>query len=125
MNLQQLVNNATDKSRFVDLKTYIRFCNEYLNYTSDHLQAVIVSQNENHYRFYQYGKEGNFQVTRPVNSNLMYAAQEFSEVSKDFLKILRTIKTIRKEDKEVRDILNHATYTIQQSIGAALDGLPS
>jgi hypothetical protein len=125
MKLKELINKAKDKNAFKDLKAYIEFCDEYLHYISDNLQAVIVSQNENHYRFFQYGKEGDFQITRPVNSNLMYDAKEFSKVSKEFLKILQTVKTIDKKDGSVRDILNNATYTIQQSVGSALDGLPA
>jgi hypothetical protein len=125
MNLKQLVNKAKDKSNFSDLKAFVKFSDEYLNYISDHLQAIIVSQNENHYRFYQYKKEGNFQITRPINSKLMYDAQEFKIVSKEFLRILNSIKTINKKDQTIRNILNNATYTIQQTIGSALDGLPA
>ena len=125
MNLKQLVNKARDKRNFANLKAYVQFCDEYLNYASDNLQAVIVSQNENHYQFFQYKKEGNFQVTRPINTNLMRNAKDFPETSKEFLKILRTIKTIDKKNKSVRNILNNATYTIQQSVGSALDGLPA
>jgi hypothetical protein len=123
--LTKLVNKAKDKNNFKDLNGFIAFCTEYLNYTNDNLQAVIVSQNENHYCFYQYDKSGNFQITRPINSNLMYDATKFSKASKEFLKILKSIKSIDKKDKAIRDILNNATYTIQQSIGAALDGLPA
>ncbi|GHT48746.1 hypothetical protein AGMMS49982_00640 [Bacteroidia bacterium] len=125
MNLKQLVDKAQDKGNFADLKAYIKFCDEYLNYISDNLQAIIVSQNENHYQFFQYKKEGNFQITRPINSNLMYDAEKFAKISKDFAQILRTIKTINKKDDAVRNILNNATYTIQQSIGSTLDGLPA
>ena len=125
MNLKQLVNKAKDKNAFANLKAYIKFCDEYLNYINDNLQAIIVSQNENHYQFFQYKKEGDFQVTRPINSNLMYNVKDFSKASKEFLKILQHIKTIDKNDKSIRDILNNATYTIQQSVGAALDGLPA
>ncbi|MDR1129820.1 MAG: hypothetical protein LBK96_02440 [Prevotellaceae bacterium] len=125
MKLKQLVDKVKDKGNFADLKAYIKFCDEYLNYISDNLQAIIVSQNENHYQFYQYKKEGNFQITRPVNSNLMYGTNEFMKVSKEFLRILRTIKTINKKDDAVRNILNNVTYTIQQTIGATLDGLPA
>ena len=125
MNLKKIVNKATDKSKFVDLKAYIKFCDEYLNYVSDNLQAIIVSQNENHYQFFQYKKEGNFQITRPINSNLMYTAKDFSKASKEFLKILQNIKMADKNEKIVREVLNNVTYSIQQSIGAALDGLPA
>ena len=124
MTLEQLVNKAKNKSNFVDLQAFIKFSGEYLNYISGHLQAVIVSQNESHYRFFQYKKEGNFQITRPINSKLMYDAKDFSKASKEYLKLLQSIKTIRKKDKSIQDILNNVTYTIQQSIGSALDGLP-
>jgi len=124
-NLHKIVNKAKDKSNFTDLKAYISFCDEYLRYISDNLQAIIISQNENHYRFYQYKKEGNFQITRPINSNLMFDAKEFAKASIEFLKVLRTIKTVNKNDETVRNIINNATYTIQQSIGSALDGLPA
>jgi hypothetical protein len=125
MNLKQIAEKATDKNNFIDLEAFIKFCGEYLNYTSDHLQAIIVSQNENHYQFFQYNEEGNFQITRPINSRLMYTAKEFPKVSKKFLKILRTIKTVNRNDGTIRKILNNATYTIQQSVGSALDGLPA
>lgn len=125
MNLKQLVSKAKDKSNFADLKAYIKFCDDYLKYITDNLQAIIVSQNENHYQFYQYKKEGNFQITRPINSNLMYDSNSFTESSKEFLKILQSIKSINKNDEAVRNILNNATYTIQQCVGSALDGLPA
>jgi hypothetical protein len=48
MNLEQLVNTVTNKRSFADLKAYLHFCAEYLHYITEHLQAVIVSQNENH-----------------------------------------------------------------------------
>jgi hypothetical protein len=92
MNLKQLIHKAKDKNNFVNLKSYIKFCDEYLNFISNNLQATIISQNENHYQFFQYKKEGNFQITRPINSNLMYNSKEFSKTSKEFLKILQTIK---------------------------------
>ncbi len=125
MILKDLVNKAKDKSNFKDIKAYIAFCTEYLNFIENNLQAVIVSQNENHYQFYQYGKAGNFQITRPINSNLMYDAKTFGKASAEYLKILKTVKTINKNDNALRQLLNNSTYTIQQSIGAALDGLPA
>ncbi len=125
MNLKQIANKAKDKRNFKDLKAYIKFCEDYLNYIADNLQAIIISQNENHYQFYQYKKEGNFQITRPINSTLMYDSKNFSKSSKEFLKILKNVKTINQNDVDARNILNNATYTIQQSIGSALDGLPA
>ncbi|MDR0605829.1 MAG: hypothetical protein LBG80_16165 [Bacteroidales bacterium] len=124
MNLKQLLNKAQDKKYFTDLKAYIQFCGEYLTYVSNRLQAVIISQNENHYQFFQYTKEGGFQITRPINTNLMYNSKNFIKTAKDFLEILQNITTIDKRNRNIRNILNNVTYTVQQSIGAALDGLP-
>ncbi|MDQ1265384.1 MAG: hypothetical protein QG635_534 [Bacteroidota bacterium] len=125
MKLIQILEKAKNKHNFINLDNYIEFCFNYLNYISDNLQAIIVSQNENHYRFYQYDSAGSFQITRPINSNLMYNAKEFEIYSKEYIKILKKIKTIRKKDKNLRNIINNSTYTIQQSIGATLDALPA
>jgi len=125
MSLKKLIKSATNKAKFSDLNGFVLFCSEYLDYISNNLQATIVSQNENHYRFYQYGKEGKYQITRPINSNLMYDLATFKDASKEFLSTLKNVRKVRKRDKLTRDILNNVTYTIQQSIGAALDGLPA
>lgn len=125
MNLQEIVANATQKSNFTDLKAYLTFCTTYLSYIADNLQATIVSQNENNYRFYQYNEEGGFQITRPINANLMYNAANFASASTEFLRILGSIKEVDKQDNEVRKLINNSTYTIQQYIGAALDALPT
>lgn len=125
MRLAELVAAAKDKRNFNDLKAFCNFCHRYLSFIRDNLQATIVSQNENHYRFFQYREEGNFQITRPINSNLMYDAEEFSKVSPEFLNILPKIRTLEEAGNDVRALLNNTTYTIQQSIGSALDGLPA
>lgn len=125
MSVKKLVQKATNKANFAELSGFIKFCNEYLSYVSENLQAVIVSQNENHYQFYQYDRSGNFQITRPINSSLMFDNKTFNKASKEFLRILRNIKTIDKNDKSIRQIINNTTYTLQQSIGAALDALPA
>lgn len=125
MSLEQIVNKATDKTNFSDLDGYISFCKEYLDYIYDNLQAIIISQNENNYCFYQYDSTGYFQITRPINSNLMHNSKEFEKKSDEYLEILKSIKTIDKKDNSIREILNNTTYTVQQSIGAALDALPA
>ena len=55
----------------------------------------------------------------------MLPKQTFKKQAADYLKILVTIKNINKTDTAARTLLNNATYTIQQSIGAALDALPA
>ena len=123
--IKKLLKYATDKSKFQDLNGYITFCSEYLNYIQNNLQAIIVSQNENNYCFYQYTKVANYQITRPINTDLIIDANNFQEASNEFLKILRSIKHVNKKDKKIRNILNNTTYTMQQSIGATLDALPA
>ncbi len=72
MNIKELVTYATDKERFQTLEDYIDFCIRYLEYIENGLQARIISQNESHYEFFQYQQEGSFNITRPLNSRLLY-----------------------------------------------------
>ncbi len=76
MRLQELAAFARDKANFLDLASYVDFSQRYLEFASTGLQATIVSQNENHYRFLQYKEEGYFNTSRPINSRLMYDAEE-------------------------------------------------
>ncbi|MDR1363302.1 MAG: hypothetical protein LBJ35_04575 [Spirochaetaceae bacterium] len=124
MKLSQLVEWARDKSRFSNIDDYASFCEAYLTFIHDNLQAVIVSQNENQYRFFQYKKDGNFNVTRPINHNLMIAVNDFSTARNNFMYAMTHIKDIRGETG-IRENLNRFIYTCQQTIGAALDALPA
>jgi len=124
MTLSQLINNARNKTNFTTLEDYSVFCEKYLAFIYDNLQAVIVSQNETQYRFFQYKKDGNFNVTRPINSDLMISVNDFSNSKDTFVYAMQHIKDIKQENK-VREILNKFIYTCQQSIGATLDALPA
>lgn len=125
MSIQHLTTYARDKTNFLTLQQYIDFCQRFLDFVaSGELQAVIVSKNENHYRFWQYGEAANFQITRPINSQLMYEAGAFLNIKDTFLDILRNIRDINHDDN-LRSKLNNTVYSIQQCIGAALDGLPA
>jgi hypothetical protein len=125
MKLSSLLKKATDKGYFVNIQGYVDFCSDYLTFISNNLQAIIVSQNENQYRFYQYGKNANYQITRPINSNLMYDFESFEKVKTQLPRILRNAKDISERDAKSRALINNSIYTIQQSIGAALDALPA
>jgi len=124
MKLSQLVAWAKNKNRFQNLDDYSSFCEEYLSFIFDGLQAVIVSQNENHYRFFQYREDGNFNVSRPINSNLMIPIEEFHSAKQEFNYAMRHIREM-KEDTQRRALINRFIYTCQQMIGAALDALPA
>ena len=105
MNLDQLMAWAQDKTRFQGPSDYADFCEAYLDFMFDGLQAVIVSQNENHYRFFQYREDGNFNVTRPVNSRLFLSQEDFSQAKGEFSYILQHVRDIRG-DQARRQLLN-------------------
>lgn len=124
MTLNQLITWAKDKTRFTSVSDYADFCEKYLEFLYDGLQAVIVSQNENHYRFFQYKEDGNFNISRPINSNLMIGVDDFAQTKRNFCYALQHIREISERD-DIRRQLNNFVYTCQQAIGATLDALPS
>jgi hypothetical protein len=125
MNLSDLVGYATDKERFRSVADYIDFCTRYLEYVDTGLQARIVSQNESHYQFFQYREEGGFNITRPLNSRLMYGAEGFAQAAQQFTAILGQLRDGQQPADDLRENLIRTIYTLQQAIGAALDALPA
>lgn len=125
MRLARLIANATDKNRFHTIDNYITFCARYLEYVETGLQARIVSQNESHYQFFQYRKDGSFNITRPLNSQLMYDAETFTNAAQQFAQTLEQLKDSERPSDKLRQNVIRTIYTIQQSIGAALDALPA
>ncbi|WP_417912161.1 hypothetical protein [Candidatus Electronema sp. TJ] len=125
MSLSDLVRHAADKERFHTIKQYIDFCARYLEYIDTGLQARIVSQNESHYQFFQYRQEGSFNITRPINSRLMYDAQDFTQAAQQFSTTLEQLRDGQRPADDLRENLIRTIYTLQQSIGAALDALPA
>lgn len=122
MKLNELVSFVINKNNFNKPEDYATFCSKYLEFIHENLQAVIVSKNENHYRFFQYKEDGNYNVTRPINSRLFISTDEFSDASDMFVSSFDNLKEINIEEREN---INKFVYTCQQSIGATLDALPS
>lgn len=125
MKLPDIVKLATTKEKFLNSDDYIEFAKIFLDFAANGLQAVIISQNENHYRFFQFKEDGYFNISRPINSNLLYHFSEIEKIIIEFPKIIASVKDIPKVDVESRKVLLKSIYTIQQSIGIALDALPS
>ncbi|MDP2767569.1 MAG: hypothetical protein Q8O41_09000 [Candidatus Methanoperedens sp.] len=123
MRLKLLTAIAADKTKFKTLHNFCNFAEKYLEYISDKLQAVIVSQNENHYHFFQYGKAGGYQITRPINSRLMCTTADFLPLKKKVIGNLKNVKDFKSQ--EDRLAINRIVYTLQMSIGSALDALPA
>lgn len=125
MNISELINHTIDKSNFLSIQAFLDYTIRFLDYIDSNLQARIVSQNENHYEFLQYREDGSFNISRPINSRLMYNVEEFSSVMKSFPLILQRIQDRELPTDVHRSELVRTIYTIQQSIGAALDALPA
>lgn len=124
MKLSQLILWAQDKNNFLSTDSYSDFCEKYLTFIFDGLQAVIVSQNENNYRFFQYREDGNFNISRPINSELMIYIEDFQTARHDFNYAIQHIREI-KQDAYYTKLVNKFIYTCQQMIGATLDALPA
>ncbi len=126
MNLDQMLDHALNKGNFLSVSDYLSFSTHYLEFIhNDNLQAVIVSKNETNYHFFQYKSDGEFNVSRPINSNLFYSFEEFKEESIKFLRVLENIRSVDFDTEANRQLVNRVIYTAQQSIGACLDALPS
>lgn len=125
MKLRALVAMACDKQKFETLQQYLDFARSFLDFCEKGLQATIVSQNEPKYQFFQFREEGSFNVSRPINSQLMLRADSADELTR-LLPLLRSAKVESgQRTDENGALLCRAIYTLQQSIGVALDALPA
>jgi len=122
--LWEIMSWVSQKERFEKIEDYIEFSKYYLEFISTELQAEIIAQNENNYRFFQYRRDGEYNITRPVNGDLFLALSDYEEIAGTFVKTLKNIRDI-KDDELKREYINNFIYTTQQSIGCALDALPS
>jgi hypothetical protein len=124
MSITDIVAYAVNKQKFNKIEDYIDFCKRFLDFTNFGIQAVILAQNEQHYKFLQYKDDGYRNISRPINSSLMLDSDNFPLFCKDFLNILEQLRNRIQPDDSKRDVLTKTIYTLQQSIGIALDALP-
>ena len=122
--LSELIASVRNKIAFASLQGYIDFACAYLSFIENGLQAEIVSQNETQYRFLQYRDDGHYNISRPLNNSLLYRAPDADILRNDFRAVLQTC---REQNPNVasRSIITRSIYTLQQTIGAALDALPA
>jgi hypothetical protein len=127
MSLPRLLAHAIHKPNFQTVPDYLNFCARYLEFigNENNYQAEIVSQNERWYRFYQYLEDGNYNVTRPINSDLMYQSESFAVAAPLFEEVLDGLRAGERPGDEYRQVVTRVIYTVQQSIGATLDALPA
>ncbi len=121
-NLREFASFAAHMNNFRTLDDYINFSNRFLDYLDKNHQAIIVSENEEQYRFYQFTQEAGYKVSRPFNSELKYSSDETASAFKELKVSLNCLKTNRDMTViEDRHNINRCIYTLQQSIGFALD----
>ena len=125
MTLNELVDYALDKDHFLSIEDFLDFPKRYLEFIKANLQAVIISKNENHYQFFQYKKDGTYNITRPINSNLLYSFEEFEALANEFIYLIENIRDCGIDTPENRILINRIIYSSQQSMGACLDALPT
>lgn len=122
--LWEIMSWVSEKNRFSEIENYIEFAEYYLEFIETELQAEIVAQNETNYRFFQYRRDGEYNITRPVNGDLFLKLVDYEKIAPNFKDILENIRDI-KDDVDGRKDINRFIYTTQQAIGCALDALPA
>lgn len=127
MNIDSLREWANNKDRFSSVEDFLDFGRAFVEYRQgDAFQAELVAKNTPKYRFFQYSEEAGYQITRPINSELFYEADDFDAAIDHFRESIDLIADNSEDQAGAahRDALNRVIYTAQQSIGAALDALP-
>jgi hypothetical protein len=124
-DLRKLLNQATNVRHFDSLGRYRDFCSSYLEYIEEGLQARIVSQNENHYQFFQYGRDGKYNISRPVNTHLFCSSADFEQKLLHFDAAFEAMRNHAVPRDEYRQSFVQVIYTMQQAIGVTLDALPT
>ena len=117
---------AADKTQFTTLGSYTDFARRYADFRAGGgLQAEIVARGTPQYRFFQYTSDASYQFTRPVNVNLLYTADTIDGAAALFDEAMDRARAREEPTPEERAVISSYVYTLQQSIGAALDALPA
>jgi hypothetical protein len=125
MTGKELMEYATVREHFRTLQNYVDFARAYIEFAEQGLQARIVCQNETNYRFFQYREDCSYNISRPINADLFFGVEDADAAFRVFLESFQRIKSAEKPTKGERQAFVRAVYTMQQSIGAALDALPA
>jgi hypothetical protein len=123
-----------DKFSFTCLEDYFALCYAYLAYIHAIQPTRIISPNEHHYIFFQYGETYRHRITRPLNSRLYI--ESVSLFKKAFERFGTFLDDLRKYECDIvnRDTVqsylasnevNQVVYTIQQTVGSIADSFRS
>lgn len=128
--LDDLQESVRDKAAFNKLEDYLKICCAFLDFVEINQPTKIVSPSHTNYIFYQFSREYNHNITRPLNSNLFIGSQkDFKDKFSRFVSFLGLIKRYkekvsnRKSAKQYINSkeINKIIYTVQQSIGSIGD----
>ncbi len=128
--LDDLQESVKDRSAFENIDHYYAIGNAFLNVVQNIKPTRIVSPNDHRYIFYQYGKDHNHKITRPLNSDLFFESQDDFQRAFDrfatFLDDIRQYQDLTKNRPGIQAYLstnevNKIVYTVQQSIGSIGD----
>ena len=103
--LWEIMSWVSEKSRFSKIENYIEFAKYYLEFIETELQAEIIAQNETNYRFFQYRRDGEYNITRPVNGDLFFKLADYESLASSFEYTLENIRDI-KDDVVQRENVN-------------------
>jgi hypothetical protein len=130
--LAPLQAGLVDLEGFSDLSHYRLFGYEFLKYLSVEEPTVIYSPSDPRYRFYQFSKHYNREITRPLNFDLWFEDPEhFAAAFDRMVNVLRDVSkaggiqhaasTLQAyaDSGEMRRVL----YTAQQAAGCVADSL--
>lgn len=125
MTGKELMEYAAVRGHFRTLRNYADFALAFLDFAKQGLQARIVCQNEPAYQFFQYREECHWNISRPVNANLFFDANEAEAAFRTFFDLFGMATDGVHPAPAARTTFLRAVYTMQQAIGAALDALPA
>jgi len=113
ISLRELRASVIDKTAFTVLDDYRRISEGFLTYLASTPPTNIISPLHPNYRFYQFGKEENHKITRPLNSTLYLTdANKFNAAFKRFIAFLNTLR--QHQEKTVSDELQTQVRALSQ-----------
>lgn len=112
------------------LEDYAQICQNLLELFTLQKPTRIVSPTDHNYLFFQYDKQLNYRITRPVNSNLFIESpHQFQIAFERFVTFLNDVRKYQERSLQQAHLthycltneVNQVVYTIQQSIGCIGD----
>lgn len=133
VSLASLQDAVRDENGFAQLAEYPTFCQKFLMYIQETTPTRILSPKTPNYIFYQYGKDFNHKITRPLNSDLFIESPDaFVDAYGRLISFLGDLSKFQDKAADQRVVqtymrtneVNKVVYTIQQAVGCVGDSFP-